>query len=214
MIGCGPSLTRVQLEWLFDSCIAWRTISVNDAFLWAPWATLSYAADAKWHGWMSQGVDKPALDLTAEQVRLRWESFAGQKCSIESAQNYITDERVHLLRNRDSDVHGMGLSSDPEKLATGRNSGAQAVNIAVLAGATTILLLGIDGGPINGKTHFHGAHPKAANDDVWPYVHQSFAAIAKEAKRLGVRIVNCSLASAINVFEKMPIEDALQLEFV
>jgi hypothetical protein len=149
----------------------------------------------------------------AAEIADRWHDFAGQRCSIEWGKNGIEDRRVHILRNRDSDVHGMGLSRNPQMLATGHNSGAQTINLIVLAGASTIPLLGFDGGPDkNGKTHGHGGHLSPTNPEIWPLVRRSFSAMENELLELGVRVVNCSPASQINSFPRMSIQEALELE--
>ncbi len=198
ILGCGPSLTQQQV----DGVEHLRCIAVNDAFLLAPWADVHYAADAKWHTWMRMGIDKPALGLTAAYVAKCWQAFAGQKCSIDSSRNGVADD-VHLLGNRDVDVHGYGLSADPRYIATGRNSGAQALNIAVLAGAKEIHLYGFDGQPAaDGATHFHGGHPKASNHKAWTYIRESFAAMRKPLQELGVKVWNCSPCSAIDAFPR------------
>ena len=214
VIGGGPSLTQAQVEAVRGT----KCIAVNDAFLWAPWADVCYAADMKWHTWMTQGyrvlpggakqpIDKPRLGLKAADVVARWRDFQGQKCSVEWEGTDLPDS-VHMLRNRNGDVHGFGLSSDPSFLVTGRNSGAQAMNIAVLSGATRILLLGIDGGPDkDGQTHFHGGHPSACTPSVWDAIRQSFSAMEHELERLKIKVINCSPISQIG-FEKRRIEDA------
>jgi hypothetical protein len=223
IVGAGPSLTQAQAHCLEVGCVP--TIAVNNAFLWAPFAAVAYAADAKWHAWTASGYtatasggivpnDKPRLGLTGAQIAEKWRAFKGQKCTIEWGKDTIADEAVHVLRNRDADAHGMGLSTDPRMLATGRNSGAQAVNLAVLAGATTIFLLGFDGGPdADGKTNFHGGHPTPTNPQIWPYIRQSFSAMEDQLKALGVRVWNCSPSSAIDSFPKLTIETALETAF-
>ncbi len=198
IFGCGPSLTQDQV----DEAAHLRCIAVNDAFLLAPWADVHYAADAKWHTWMRMGIDKPSLGLTAAYVARCWQAFAGQKCSIDSSRNGVADD-VHLLGNRDIDVHGYGLSADSRYIATGRNSGAQALNIAVLAGAKEIRLYGFDGQPAaDGTTHFHGGHPKASNHKAWAYIRESFVAMRKPLQELGVKVWNCSPGSAIDAFPR------------
>ena len=120
---------------------------------------------------------------------------------------------MHLLRNKNYPHNGTGLSLDPEYLVTGSNSGYQALNLAVLAGAKTIILIGYDGHtPKPGeKTHWFGDHPRREPDAVFPLYVQSFKAAAKAIKAAGVRVINCSPNSAIDVFEKMDITDALGL---
>lgn len=209
----GPSLTLDRVETVRKAHAAGRVkcIGVNDAYLYAPWLDVLYAADAKWHRWHTQGIAKPELALTAEHVASRWSRFIGQKCSIEWSGNDVPDN-VHLVRNRDGDVHGLGLSTDPRNIATGRNGGAQAVNLAFLSGTKRILLLGIDGGPDKqGKTHAHGGHPTPTNPDVWKFVQQSFSAMETLLTERGVTVLNCSPESRIG-FPKMEIGEALELE--
>lgn len=214
VLGGGPSLSLEHFEMVRTAreTDRVRVVAVNDAYLLAPWADVVYAADAKWFVWQSIGVEKPKLGLTAQQVRERWARFAGQKCGIEVAAQYLPDS-AHVLRLS----HAPGLSRDPAALASGRSdgymghSGFQALNLAILAGAKLIILLGFDGGPLSGQSHFHGEHPVPTPDDVWPHIRRSFSVIERELSAAGVRVVNCSPASAIENFEKMPLAAALAL---
>ncbi len=215
VIACGPSLTPKRVELVRQARVDGRVrcVGVNDAYLFAPWLDLNYAADSKWHGWHTAGIAKPTLGLSAAEVGQRWATFAGQKCSIEWSGSKVADDQVHILRNRDGDVHGMGLSFDPRRIATGRNSGAQATNIAVLSGAKRILLLGIDGGPDReGKTHAHGGHPSPTQPAIWPYVRQSFSAMEDQLTERGIEVLNLSLESQVGAFPKVGVEDALASE--
>lgn len=120
---------------------------------------------------------------------------------------------MHLLRNKNYPQNGTGLSLDPEYLVTGSNSGYQALNLAVLAGAKKIILIGYDGHvPKRGeKTHWFGDHPRREPDAVFPLYVKSFKSGAEAIKAAGVRVINCSPGSAIDAFEKMDIADALRL---
>lgn len=125
----------------------------------------------------------------------------------------IEDGAVHLLRNKNFPLNGTGLSLDPQYLVTGHNSGYQAINLAVLTGVKTIILLGYDGNePEKGKpTHWFGDHPRREPDSVFALYRQAFKAGAKPIKAAGVRVINCSPGSAVDAFEKMELERALQL---
>lgn len=88
------------------------------------------------------------------------------------------------------------------------NSGAGAVSLAIKLGAENVLLIGYDMQYANGKRHWHGDHPKnlgnAGKVKEWP------AAFEKLAKNNpGRNIINCSRQSALNVFPRMSLEDAL-----
>lgn len=120
---------------------------------------------------------------------------------------------MHLLRNRNFPHNGTGLSLDSEYLVTGSNSGYQALNLAVLAGASKIILIGYDGNtPKRGeKTHWFGDHPRREPDAVFSLYVRSFREGAAAIKAAGVRVINCSPGSAIDAFEKMDIADAMRL---
>jgi hypothetical protein len=106
-----------------------------------------------------------------------------------------------------------GISLDPEALRTGGNSGYQALNVAVLSGASTVLLVGYDGRePLPGQgSHWFGNHPKLEPIGVFATYRESFSRAAAAIKAVGVRVINCSPGSAINAFEKMDLEAALAL---
>lgn len=212
ILGGGPSLTGAHFKAARRARQAdrIRAIAVNDSYLHAPWADVDYAADVKWHRWHTHGLPKPELNLRAEEVAARWKSFAGQKCSIEPTAKHVPDA-VHILRNREARMaHGCQISRDPEFLFTGYHGGFQALNIAVLAGARTVLLLGFDARRgSKGEAHWHGDHPvKSANSDAnYARMIESFDEAA--ADLAGVLVVNCSFESAITAFPKQAFESAL-----
>ncbi len=207
VIGCGPSLRQIDVERVGRARAAGkvRCVAVNDGFLWAGFADAHYAADSHWHGWMTKGIGKPALGLAAHEVAQRWREFRGQKCTIQNSGANVTDDAVHMLRNRDFPNHGNGLSADPQALVTGRNSGFQAVNLAILAGATMIVLLGFDATP----GHFHGGHLRPTPEGAYPLYVDAMDAAKDAIEAAGVDVVNCCLTSAIKAFRKVALESVL-----
>lgn len=212
ILGGGPSLTKEQF---FRVGIARkedriRVIAVNDSYLLAPWADVAYAADSHWHRWHTEGIEKASLGLGAEAVREAWASFAGEKCTIQNSGANVTDDRVHMMRNKHHPNRGNGLSLDPRCIVTGWNSGFQALNLAVLAGAKRILLLGFDGKPgENGRGHWHDEHPRPTPDAAYPLYRQAMSSAENTLAELGVEVFNCSPGSAIDSFPKRALEDAL-----
>lgn len=100
-----------------------------------------------------------------------------------------------------SKIHGE-LCDRPDHVS-GRDTGTSAINLAYLFGATTILLVGYDmaGG------HFcpHPLQNPPADHFVrhTEFLHQLDA----DAKRKGIRIVNCGDAkSRVTAFERQPLE--------
>lgn len=207
----GPSLTEKQVEIVrfareFRHDI--RVIAVNDTYLLAPWADVCYAADCHWHKWQSKGYEKAGF--SSGQVRENWAAFLGQKCTIENSGENVSDDAVHMLRNYHGQVHGFGLSSDSQMLVTGRNSGFQALNLAVLAGSKQIILLGFDAkNDAQGKSHWFGEHPESTQTSVYKYYQQAMSAVENDLVEIGVDVINCSPDSAIDTWPKMALEDVL-----
>jgi len=198
LLGGGPSLTIEQVQAVYARHAAdeLRCIAINDSYLLAPWADVLYAADPRWHGWHA--------------VRESFKSFGGLKCSIQNPGADLFSDSVHVLRNRDHPYHGSGLSLDPDAISTGRNGGWQALNIAILAGARKVVLLGFDGKPAaDGKTHFHAGHPTPTPLAAYEEYRRAFSAGENAIKAAGVRVINCSPGSAIDSFEKLTLEEAL-----
>ncbi|WP_395406298.1 hypothetical protein ACHMW6_06395 [Pseudoduganella sp. UC29_106] len=212
ILGGGPSLTAQDVQTVASAheCRAVKCIAVNDAYLLASWADVHYAADLRWHAWHSAGIAKPAIGLAAEEVRQRWAAFSGQKCSIENGTGVVADDSVHVLRNAHGAVHGYGLSADPRMLVTGRNSGFQALNLAVLAGAERVILLGFDGKAApDGRSHWFGEHPESMASAVYSYFRQAMSAAENDLAAAGVEVLNASPGTAIDSFPKVSLRDVL-----
>lgn len=208
LLGGGPSLTTAQVEQVRRAHESGevRCIAINDAYLLAPWADVHYAADARWHRWHTAGVEKAVLGLTAHQVRDQWTAFAGQKCSIDAGSLTVADESVHVLRNANGEGHSFGLSLDPGALVTGRNSGFQALNLAVLAGAARVLLLGFDAKPAaDGRAHWFGEHPEPTSQAIYPLCRQAMSAAEDALITGGVEVLNCSPGSALDTFRHVDL---------
>jgi len=217
ILGGGPSLTQDQFDTVRESCTRpdVHAIAINASYLKAPWAELLYFADAKFYDWHRLGVAMPGLGMDAAAVRNAFRSFPGQRCSILHNVGRIDDDSIHLLRN----LHGTGntrgadlISLDPEKIATGRNSGYQALNISILAGAAKVLLLGFDGSvDQGGATHWHGGHPKATPNSAYEMYRRAFSEGEKAVKETGVRVLNCSPGTKITAFDRAELRQALSL---
>lgn len=85
------------------------------------------------------------------------------------------------------------------------NSGAGAIALAILHGATTVYLLGYDCQHTDGKAHWHVDHPtepvrmgNAASVARWP---AQFAKLAKRAT-----IINCTRVTALDCFPRATLE--------
>jgi len=98
-----------------------------------------------------------------------------------------------------------------KKIHFGNNSGYQAINLAYLLGAKSIILLGFDMKRQAGKTHFFGDHPyhknhQGPNDDVMRRWCANFVQLAADLKQEGVTVYNATRETALKAFEQRDLQ--------
>lgn len=198
-IASGPSLSKEQIE----ASKGFRTIVVNDNYLVVPWAEVLYFADEKWWKWHKEGIQKnwSWASFQPHEVKKAFQDFKGQKVTIKH-NPMATDADILSLQNLGPD----GLSENPKGIMTGSNSGYQALNIAFLSGAKTILLLGYDMRFPGGKSHAHNGHPVKQTEGAYMGYAKRFNSTTKTLEKHGVRVVNCTPGSSIDCFERGKIE--------
>jgi hypothetical protein len=117
---------------------------------------------------------------------------------------------------RDS-AHVRGISSNPKMISWNSNSGSAAISIAVHAGAKRIILVGFDMKLDEGNhQHWHDLYgrfnqPPRKKTGGMPFSRhlQGFPEIARDAKRMGVEILNACPDSAIESFKKVAVKELL-----
>jgi len=103
--------------------------------------------------------------------------------------------------------HHWELSDLPTHV-TGRDAGTSAINIAYLFGATEIILLGYDFTGARWFTPAEIRHPMPVPPEAHHRRHMEFGPqLAEDAKRKGIRIVNCSPISRATWFERRRLEE-------
>ena len=102
-----------------------------------------------------------------------------------------------------------GISPDPSVLYM-NNSGGAAINFAAHAGVKRIVLVGFDMNKTSTGTHWHQLYEKRSG---WkpPFKKhlKGFPAIARDAERMGIEIINACPNSAIQEFRKANVKDLL-----
>lgn len=185
----GPSLTQD----VATACRGYNVIAVNDAYKLLPFAPVMYACDATWwtvhngcpgfsgEKWSSHGDKSNKKDAEAKRYGLKL--IAGKKAN--------------------------GFSLDPSVIHYGNNSGFQACNLAILFGATKLVLVGFDMRQKDGKQHFFGSHkaPLRRSSSYSLFI-DAFKTAAKTMPA-GVEIINATPGSALKCFPQMSLEDAL-----
>ena len=151
---------------------------VNDAYRLVPYADVAYAADGEW--W----------DVHHAHVRTseRW------------TQDVLASRRHRLSLVLSTRQPGMAMSG--EMIHRGHNSGFQAVNLAVLWGASRIALFGFD---MHGD-HFFGRHPAPLRNthDYAPFI-AAFEEAAPQLEAAGVEVVNASPVSLLRCFRTVTL---------
>jgi hypothetical protein len=117
---------------------------------------------------------------------------------------------VWALHNYNNETALQVLSDRRNGVASGQNSGYQAVNIAYLAGVKRILLLGYDIQPGPSKQmHWHPEHPVATQEAIFPSMLSNFGKLSPVLKAKGVEVINCTPGGALNCFKRESIDEAI-----
>ncbi len=181
----GPSLTPEDV----DACRGQHVVAIKDTVRLAPWAEVLYGCDAKW--WR-------AHPETA--------ALACPKFGLEPVQGR---EDVQILRNAGE----AGVESSPDGLRTLRNSGGQAINLAVHLGARRIVLLGYDMQPEAGRHRWFGRHVYHHGADHAPPYElflRMMPTLIEPLRALGVTVINASRTTALDIFPRLPLAEALR----
>lgn len=186
-IGSGPSLTPADVNYCRERA---RVIVIKNAVECAPWADVLYGAGADGGGstwWHREG---PRL------------TFAGLR--------YTLDPQARAWASVLTLIGERGLCLNPSGLAGGGHSGYQAINLAVHLGAARVVLLGYDMQVTGGLDHYFGKHPHGRTPPFALFLHH-FPSIVAPLKALGVTVINASAETALTIFPRKPIREAMEV---
>lgn len=179
-IAPGESLTPEDVEFCKGKA---KVYVVNDCYKIAPWADVLYAADTSW--WDHH---KGAPEFTGQ----KW--TVSQQAADKFKLNYIAG------------YNNKPWGDTQDGIATGGNSGFQALNLAALHGAQRVILLGYNYG-FTHKKHYFGDHPPEINR---PSNYKEWLTrLEMAAKYIKIPVINCSRESAIKCFPRLSLEEAL-----
>lgn len=185
ILGGGPSVTPAQVE----QAAGCKIIAINNAVQLAPDADILYFCDARWYRWHAAEV----------------QAFAGMRVTLE---NLELQRELDVRCLRDYGVNG--FAPKPDGVTNGRNGGFQALHLAAWLGAARVQLLGYDmRAADDGAMHWHAQHPVATPPTLFAYWLACFESLAPALEQRGVEVINCTPGSALDVFPRMSIEDAL-----
>lgn len=194
VMGTGPSLNLKQLAHIYlarchGACHF--VVAVNNNYQAAPWADYLYACDYKFFTWHKHHLP---------------EAFKG--AAIVSCDRPAAEEFAYILWVPGE--HADGLSTNPELIHYGKNSGYQAVNLAYLLGARRILLVGFDHQYPNNAYHWYGEHPDRNRSSWYERWMPCWQTVLNQLNDLDLEIINCTPESALHVFPKARLNEALK----
>lgn len=180
-IATGPSLTRSDVE----RCKGMgRIYAVKEAYKLAPWADVLYAADGDW-----------------------WESKNG--CPDFKGEKWTADERVAralFLEHIEVDCEAIWCEGDC--IASGGNSGFQAINLAANQGATKIILLGYDMQRVGMLKHWYDDDKTLARVSRSSNYRDWLRRMRRAAELIPVPVLNATRETAIDCFPRVTLKQA------
>ena len=191
-----PSVYSPYMKALHDK----HVIGINVAYLIGNWIDIILFGDDSFFLKHQKGLSE----------------FPGLKVSCYPKDRNIPWVKFLARDNR----HPKGISINPKTVSWNLNTGSAAISIAVHTGAKRIILLGFDMKlDENEVQHWHDLYGRRkswkernkSKPDGLPFERHltGFPIIAKDAKMLGVEILNASPESAIQDFPKFTVKQLL-----
>lgn len=144
-----------------------------------------YACDLKWWDWHKGAAEFKGRKITQDKG-------AAEKYPVEYIESLAED----------------GLSTDPDIIHQGCNSGYQAINLAYHFGAKRIILLGYDMQFTRGESHWFGDHPDGIKSSYGDWIGK-YNTLARHAHNLELEVINCTRITALTCFPRESLESAL-----
>jgi len=200
-IGTGPSLTQQQVDTARNK--GYDLYGCNRTYQIVPDLSLFYSVNLSfWTHYWSRGLKEyPAEKWTTNK-----------EAADTFGLNWIAE------------TNKPGLSADSDLIHHGHRSGYSLVSMAHRSGADRIILLGYDcryAEDYDGRErdagstprHYFGEYPESMQH--WPSVcvqggvHTELVGLYRSIKEQGlIEVINCTPGSAIDCFERIPIDDA------
>lgn len=192
IIGGGPSFQEIDIEKIKNKHI----IGVNAAFRLGSWVDMCFTGDCRFIEWNYKELKNfPNRIITC--------------CLAYKHLDYIETLEPNYASQKICPEQKSSIAW-PTK-SGGANSGASAICLAAKLGAKNIFLLGFDGAPVKGRTHWHDYHKCPPRNEVFPRYLPFFKTIAEDAKNYNIKIFNVNPDSYIPYFPKISKERFYEL---
>jgi hypothetical protein len=178
-------------------------LAINNNYALAPWAEWLYAGDYQW--WRCHLRGSHGNKVWKEKL----DDFRGERWTLDRKAS--TDFSLRWIEDASGPNKPMRLCKEPGRVYNGANSGFAAINLAYHFGARRILLLGYDMQKTGGKGHWFGDHPPELSSAAdFPAFRSYFPLLAEDLAAEGIEVVNCSRATALDVFRKSTVQEELR----
>jgi hypothetical protein len=191
VVNGGPSLLDFDYEQLRGA----HVLAVKGAIFNIPWADAGFGIDvSKYVAWRSR--------LTEVQCRVYWALTEDQFGA--TAPHPV--KNITLLKLRD----GHQVSDDPDVIYGGGTSGFGALQVCIHKRAKQIVLFGFD---YDGEYSATAGDPRRRDQVVakWATWAEHFSVYTPYFSAHGISVVNACPTSAIRCFQKVTLQDAVEL---
>ena len=136
-------------------------------------------------------------------------SFPNLKVTAARLGKLFPEDQSDIKILRKDLRQGIGVTKDGV-IRWNSHSGGIAINLAALLGVKEVCLLGFDmKADEKGRTHWHSQYKGKTKPNSFVTFQKSFQFIARDAKKLGIEIVNVNPDSAIEEFPKVSLGEIL-----
>lgn len=194
IIGGGPSLEGMDLTSIHSR----RVIGVNDAYTLGKWVDICFFGDYDW--WTKHNKDWIQPDSSPGHAGLK--KFGG--LVVTNAERCRQDSGVLVMSRRPK-----GLHLQAEYLGWNANSGAAAINLAIILGAKKIVLLGFDMKLGNkGQMNWHKNKKAKPNPGLFDKFQTGFAELKKGIDKLrpDAEVVNATPNSDLTIWPMVELK--------
>jgi len=114
----------------------------------------------------------------------------------------VSPDRLRLVK--------MSAGAGLDHLRQGRSSGHSAISLAITLGAKRVALLGFDMKPVAGRSHHHREYGTSDDRLYAKDFIPAFGGWDKDARKIGVEILNATPGSALKEFRKAELETLIR----
>jgi len=201
IIGGGPSLKDFDFSPIHDK----HTIGCNDAYALGPWVDICYFGDIAWFDmhwvrWVYYNKKQriPGLLQYGGLIACCNEKFLNK----DGSQKY---KRVKVLKR-----YHEGIMTLPGCIAWNANTGASAINLAIILGCKRVVLLGFDM-KLNekGDGNYHINLKDKPKKESFARFMKYMPKVKAGADLLGVEIIQTTKDSALDIFPYKPLAEVV-----